>query len=270
MSEQQPIDLADPRNIPAELRGVAVVLSPDGDGGITIADAHGRPFWVGDLAEVRDELKLSGDIADLSGRRADLTDGLTDDELELYRAWERFRNGDDAPETSTDTEDTASLSGTDAEDDGFTDDGLFAAWQQSYADERGIDLADLAETDETDLKPGDAVEWGSGHGVGHGIVMEVDTSNGNVNVHTCEVVTEGGAGPQLSPTGRTIKIDGVKLRRTSLRLIGEEPVGPERASMSADLSDELDPGVGTDSDDDATFFGKVMRSLQRVGGGFGG
>ncbi len=248
------IDLSDARNIPATLRGKPVTLMPLEDGMIAMGDAQGRPFWVGELSEVRDDLTFAADLTD------DPADG--EDADEMYAAWQRFRNGDDAPETAGNPEDEASLSGdpdAGTDDGGFsrlTDDAIYDAWRRQYAAERG---AALAETPPDALKPGDAVEWGSGFGVGHGIVMEVDAASGNVNVHACDVVSGRGAGEQLSPTGERIKIDGSKLRRSSLKTIGTEPIGPE---LAGDLSD--DPDVGTEDDDDASFWNKLQRQMRQM------
>ncbi len=107
----------------------------------------------------------------------------------------------------------------------------------------------------------DAVEWGSGLGTAHGILMDLDSGMGQALVHVAEVTTAGGAGEQLSPTGKTIKVDASKLRPSKLRPVGEEPVGPELAD---DLSD--DPDAGTDD----SFYEKIQRQLRRWGGGFDG
>lgn len=100
----------------------------------------------------------------------------------------------------------------------LTEEFLDELWEMDVPEE-GVDFA---------LQPGQSVEWGEGEGIGHGIVMESDTSTGNVNVHTCEVIERPGRPAGLSPTGQTIKIDGSKLRRSSLKPVGETPVGPER------------------------------------------
>ncbi len=238
---ERPIDLTDDRTITTKLGGKPVFLTPQPDGTIAITEHPGRPPRFASMSELAVELSGEDPIA--------LRDDLSDDEL--LAAWQAWRSGD-AP--ASDEQDAASLSETGDEGDAdLTDDELFDAWKASHEAERGVDLAE-ASTDA--LKPGDVVEWGEGFGVGHGIVQEVDTAEGTVNVHTCEVVTEGGAGKQLSPTGRTIKLKGKDLRRSTLKLVGTEPVGPE---LSADLAD--DPGVGTDDDDDETFWQKVRRGM---------
>ncbi|MDP9475487.1 MAG: hypothetical protein M3R38_07315 [Actinomycetota bacterium] len=254
---ERPIDLTDERTITTKLGGKPVFLTPQPDGTIAVTEHRGQPPRILSIDGVWAELSAGPSTAE--GTPA--ADEPSDDEL--LAAFAEVRTGD-APATpeADASEDDVSLSETDDEGDpaaDLSDDALFNAWKASHEAERGVDLAE-ASTDA--LKPGDAVEWGEGFGVGHGIVQEVDTAEGTVNVHTCEVVTEGGAGEQLSPTGRTIKLKGKDLRRSTLKLVGTEPLGPE---LSADLAD--DPDVGTESDD--SFFERVMRQMRRAGGGFG-
>ncbi|MDP9477296.1 MAG: hypothetical protein M3R38_16715 [Actinomycetota bacterium] len=250
-------DLTDGRSLAAELGGKPVILTPRPDGTIAVTENRGRPPRILSMDGVWAELSGGPFVAE--GTPA-ASDGYTDDEL--VAAFEEVRTGD-APPPPADVP-TASLSETDDEGDpaaDLTDDELYEAWKASHEAERGVELS---EEDAADLalEVGQSVEWGSGQGIGHGVLMELDSAEGKALVHTCEVVTAGGAGPQLSPTGRTIKVDAAKLRPSALKPVGEEPIGPEQ---DANLSD--DPGVGTEDDD--SFYRRVMRQLRRSGGGFG-
>ncbi|MDP9475546.1 MAG: hypothetical protein M3R38_07625 [Actinomycetota bacterium] len=254
---EHPIDLSDGRSLAAELGGRPVILTPRPDGTIVVTERCGQPPRI---------LSMDGVFAELSGGPF-VAEGTpfaasepTDDEL--FAAFEEVRTGD-APATPETTTPTASLSETDdATDDDLTDDQLYDAWKASREAERGVELSGADDAADLALVIGQSVEWGSGQGTGHGILMELDSGMGQALVHVAEVVTAGGAGEQLSPTGRTIKVDASKLRPSALKPVGEEPVGPE---LSADLSD--DPDAGTDDD---SFYEKVQRQLRRWGGGFDG
>lgn len=79
-----------------------------------------------------------------------------------------------------------------------------------------------------------------------------------VLVHTCEVIERPGRSPALSPTGRTIKVDGSKLRPSPLTAVCEEPVGPENASLAGDLDEAEVP-----------LWASVSAALRRIRGGYG-
>ncbi|MDP9476478.1 MAG: hypothetical protein M3R38_12480 [Actinomycetota bacterium] len=254
-------DLSDGRSLAAELGGKPMILTPRPDGTIAVTENRGQPPRILSMDGVWAELSAGPFVAE--GTQAADDGSATDDEL--FAAFEEVRTGD-APAPDEQEESAASLS--DATDEGdpadLTDDDLFNAWKASHAAERGVDLSETEDAADLALEIGQSVEWGTGQGTAHGILMELDTAMGTANVHTCEVVTAGGAGPQLSPTGVTIKVDASKLRASSLKPVGEEPVGPE---LSADLAD--DPDVGTEDDSDETFWQKVQRGMRRAGGGFG-
>lgn len=131
----------------------------------------------------------------------------------------------------------------------------YRQWRATRA-EQGIDLS---------LAVGQPVEWGTGEGKGHGILVEeVDTSEGIALVHTTEVIPAMGDKPAgLSPTGRTIKIDASKLRASTLSIVGENPVGPE---LSADLS-AGDDGAMDFSDQEME--AALDDAVRRMRGGFG-
>ncbi len=248
----EPIDLSDGRSVAAALKGKPVILTPQPDGSIAVHEHPGKPPRILSMDGVWAELSAGPFVAE--GTPA-ASDGYTDDEL--VAAFEEVRTGNAPPPPEASTP-TASLSETDDEGDpaaDLTDDQLYEAWKASHEAERGVELS---EEDAADLalEVGQSVEWGSGQGIGHGVLMELDSAEGKALVHTCEVVTAGGAGPQLSPTGTTIKLDASKLRPSALKPVGEKAVGPE---LSADLTD--DPGVGTDADDDETFWKKVRRGM---------
>ncbi len=250
------------------LSGSRVAITPESGGETRIVELsdliereHLAFEYSADKGRVASLVELSAELGRPGGERqseAPVMDGYTDDEL--LQAWQTWRAGDaHAPDEQ---EGAANLS--DAADEGdpaanLTDDDLYDAWKRQYAAERGVDLSTVEDAS-SGLEPGEAVEWGEGFGIGHGIVMEVDTASGSVNVHACDVVESYGAGEQLSPTGQTIKVDGSKLRRSSLKPIGTEPIGPE-------LSDD---SVGTDADSDGSFWIKVRRQMRRMGGGFDG
>lgn len=242
----EPIDLTDGRSISTTLGGRPVHLTPMEDGTIALTEHPGRPPRFVPMSELGGKLVRNP----FSSAAPDL--GSDPSPEELKDALAALRS---APAPAAD-EEVVSLSDTADEGDpaDLSDDEIYSAWERARAAEQGIDLAESSAG--PTLKPGDAVEWGSGYGVAHGIVQEVDTATGSANVHTAEVVEAGGAGEQLSPTGITIKIDGAKLRKSRLKVIGEEPVGPE---LSGDLSD--DPGAGTDAESDDSFFRRVMRAL---------
>ncbi len=250
---ERPIDLTDDRTITTKLGGKPVFLTPQPDGTIAVTEHPGRPPRFASMSELA--VELSGEDPVAAG------DDLSD--AELLAAWQAWRSGD-AP--ASDEQDAASLSETGDEGDAdLTDDELFDAWKASHEAERGVELSGADDAADLALVIGQSVEWGSGQGTGHGILMELDSGMGQALVHVAEVVTAGGAGEQLSPTGITIKVDAGKLRPSKLRPVGEEPLGPELSA--SDLAD--DPDAGTDADSDESFYQKVMRQMRRAGGGFG-
>lgn len=173
----------------------------------------------------------------------------------LYEDWLAFRAGDPLEEDSGDGADLSD-DGTDAGADLAAGEAVYREWLGQKA-AQGVDLA---------VAVGDAVEWGEGAGKGHGVVMELDTSEGWVNVHTCEVIEgTGGRGPALSPTGRTIKMNGAKLRPSPLPIVGESPVGPE---LSADLAGSDSSGTADLTEEE--LIAVLDRDLTRMHGGYDG
>lgn len=201
----------------SELSGEPVMLTVNEDATITItrrgelervtvAELNSRYPDVPavDLADdVVDELRAEYEAADLGD--------------DLYRAWQRFRGEAGGEQSAVAVADFAG--------DGDDEDVVFASWRR-YRQDQGMDLSDDGEGEagvDLTLKIGQPVQWGSGEGKGHGLVMEVDTAEGNVVVHTCEVIDDFGSEPALSPTGRTIKINGSKLRPVDMPIVGERP-----------------------------------------------
>ena len=271
------IDLSDERLVPTRMAGgEPALLRPEDDGSITVLRRSDLAIPPGSWGSSVDLSDLQTQFDELTGIRPDVGSEAEAEpsEDEMVAAFEAFRSGGRSSERSgeqTTAEDGAEFSeAVDFSDDivvaaetnPYTDEQLIDAWK-AYAKEQGINLPGGFSVD-LSLQVGDAVEWGQGQGKGHGILMELDTSEGNALVHTAEVITHQMGGLQLSPTGKTIKIDAGKLRASDLPLVGEVPIGPELSGGgpgTADLSDD---------DSDETLWAKIQRQMRRMGGGFGG
>lgn len=257
------IDLSDERLVPTRMAGgEPAVLQPMSDGSVRVVRRS-------DLAAPAVSGGRSVDLSDLQAQFDELTGTRPDvgseteaepSEEEMVAAFEAFRSGERSSEQSP-AVDEADFSEDTGKTNPFTDEQLIDAWK-AYAKEQGINLPGGFSVDLT-LQVGDAVEWGQGQGKGHGILMELDTSEGNALVHTAEVITHQMGGLQLSPTGKTIKIDAGKLRASDLPLVGEVPIGPE-LSGGGPGTDDL-----SDDDSDETLWARIQRQMRRMGGGFG-
>ncbi|MDP9486247.1 MAG: hypothetical protein M3Q49_10790 [Actinomycetota bacterium] len=243
------VDLSDGRSLSIRLKGEPAWLTPMPGGKIAVTTHPAEPPRITSLSDLWSEMAAHpGDgVVDLTN--AD--DGYTDDEL--LAAFQEVRTGAAPPPDADAPEDDVSLSDTADEGDpaaDLSDDEVYEVWR-SHAEQQGFDLAEEDATPALEI--GQSVEWGSGLGTAHGILQELDSGMGQALVHVAEVVTAGGAGEQLSPTGKTIKVDAGELRPSKLRPVGTEPIGPE---LSADLADDPDAGM-----DDETFWQKVRRGM---------